>query len=358
MVAQSTTSSARREMSTAVIAATNANSATKSRDGGAVDRVLDRPVEAEVGGDGLGVEAERGARRARPEPYGETAVRASQSRSRSTSRSSAHAWASRWCDSSTGWACWRWVRPGIATPRWRRRLVDEGVDDVEHEPGDDAGVLAQVHPEQRGDLVVARAAGAQAAADVGAGPLDEAALERGVDVLVVLRRGGRRPTRRRRAAARGRRASRRGWRRRAARRRAGPGRGRGSPARSCRRQPPVEVGRLRQGRERVGRSAGEAPAPQGGARASGRASRSGRSRGVPPGVGHEAVDDLAAARGAVGHDHDRVVAGDRAEHPLEAGVVERRGEEVRGPRRGPQDDQVGGVLGRDEQLAGSATGAG
>ena len=22
-------------------------------------------------------------------------------------------------ESSTGWACWRWVRPGIATPRWR-----------------------------------------------------------------------------------------------------------------------------------------------------------------------------------------------------------------------------------------------
>ena len=49
-----------------------------------------------------------------PEPYGESlATRASQSRSRSTSRSSGHAWASRWCDRSTGWACWRCVRPGI-----------------------------------------------------------------------------------------------------------------------------------------------------------------------------------------------------------------------------------------------------
>ena len=34
-------------------------------------------------------------------------------------------------------------------------LVDERVDDVEHQARDRAGVVAQVHPEQRGDLVVA-----------------------------------------------------------------------------------------------------------------------------------------------------------------------------------------------------------
>ena len=66
------------------------------------------------------------------------------------------------------------------------RLVDERVDDVEHQPGDDPRVLAQVHPEQGGHLVVAGAPGPQPPADVGAGPVDEAALERRVHVLVVL----------------------------------------------------------------------------------------------------------------------------------------------------------------------------
>ena len=66
MVAQSTTSSASRETSTAVIAATNANSATKSRRGGAVDGVLDRGGEAEVGGDRLRVQAQRASRPAPP----------------------------------------------------------------------------------------------------------------------------------------------------------------------------------------------------------------------------------------------------------------------------------------------------
>src|SRR5699024_6273513 len=31
---------------------------------------------------------------------------------------SAHTCASRWCDSSTGWACCRWVRPGMGTATW------------------------------------------------------------------------------------------------------------------------------------------------------------------------------------------------------------------------------------------------
>ena len=184
-VAQSTTSSASRETSTAVIAATNENSATKSRL--AVPSIefsteASKPRSAATASGSSPSEDPASA----PEPYGDTAARTSQSRSRSTSRSSAHAWASRWWDSSTGWACWRWVRPGIATPRCRVGLVDQGVDDVEHEAGDDPRVLAQVHPEQGGHLVVARATGAQPAADVGAGPVDEPALERRVHVLVVL----------------------------------------------------------------------------------------------------------------------------------------------------------------------------
>ena len=169
-----------------------------------------------------------------PEPYGETAARTSQSRSRSTSRSRAHAWARRWCESSTGWACWRWVRPGMATPSWRVACVDEGVDHVEDQPRDDPGVLAQVHPEERRDLVVARAPGAQPPADVGAGPVDQAALERRVDVLVVLGRAGTPRTRRRPGAVPGRRASRRARRRRAGRRAWSTRAWARDPAMSCR----------------------------------------------------------------------------------------------------------------------------
>ncbi|GAA3111009.1 hypothetical protein GCM10020254_66400 [Streptomyces goshikiensis] len=45
-------------------------------------------------------------------------------------------------------------------------------------------MVAQVHPEEGGDLVVAGPAGAQLAAEVGAEPLQQAALEGGVHVLV------------------------------------------------------------------------------------------------------------------------------------------------------------------------------
>ena len=76
-------------------------------------------------------------------------------------------------------------------PEVARRLRDEGVDHVEDQPGDDPGVLPEVHPEERRDLVVAGAPGPQPPADVGAGPVDEAALERRVDVLVVLGRAER-----------------------------------------------------------------------------------------------------------------------------------------------------------------------
>ena len=149
----------------------------------------------------------------------------------------------------------RRVRVGLGLP-------DQGVDDAEHLPGDDPGVVAQVHPPQGGDLVVARAPRAQLAAQGGPGPLDQALLERPVHVLI----------------ARG--------------RRVGPGahvglefvQGREHPVQLgvgeqlagvqhpgvgtgagdvVRGQAPVELGGLGQGRERVRRAAGEAPAPQG-----------------------------------------------------------------------------------------------
>ena len=91
-------------------------------------------------------------------------------------------------------------------------LRGERVDEVEHQRGDRAGVVAQVQPEQRRDLVVARAAGAQASAEVGADLVEQPPLERGVHVLVGLRRAEV-PGRERRPAGRGPRASRRGRRR-------------------------------------------------------------------------------------------------------------------------------------------------
>ena len=51
-------------------------------------------------------------------------------------------------------------------------------------------------------------------------------------------------------------------------------------------------------------------------------------------------------------DQHGVVAGDGAEHVRQAGAVERGGEELRGPGRGAQDDEVGRRLGGHQQLAG------
>ena len=58
-----------------------------------------------------------------------------------------------------------------------------------------------------------------------------------------------------------------------------------------------------------------------------------------------------AAGGVAGDDEDGVVAGDRAEDVGQLGLVEGGGEELRGARRGAQDDEVGAGLGADEQLA-------
>ena len=66
-------------------------------------------------------------------------------------------------------------------------LGDEDVDGVEDETGDLPGVIAQVHPSHRRDLVIARPSGPQLPAELGPGDLDEPPLERGVDVLVGFR---------------------------------------------------------------------------------------------------------------------------------------------------------------------------
>ena len=67
---------------------------------------------------------------------------------------------------------------------WAAAWVASAADDVEHAGGHPAHRVAQPHPEQRGDLVVSRPAGAQPAAEVLADPVDQPSLERAVHVLV------------------------------------------------------------------------------------------------------------------------------------------------------------------------------
>ena len=72
------------------------------------------------------------------------------------------------------------------------------------------------------------------------------------------------------------------------------------------------------------------------------------------GQGEEAAGQRVAAGGVAADDQDGVVAGDGAEDVGELGLVERRGEELRGTGRGAQHDEVGAGLGADEQLAAQA----
>ena len=64
---------------------------------------------------------------------------------------------------------------------WAARAVAE----LAYEVADRLGVVAEVHLEQRRDLVVARTSGAQPSAELGAEALEQSAFERGVHVLVV-----------------------------------------------------------------------------------------------------------------------------------------------------------------------------
>ncbi len=68
--------------------------------------------------------------------------------------------------------------------RMRGGLRRQRGDDVEHAVADGPHGVAQPHPEQRGDLVVAGPSGPQAPAEFVADPLDQPALERTVDVFV------------------------------------------------------------------------------------------------------------------------------------------------------------------------------
>ena len=67
----------------------------------------------------------------------------------------------------------------------RLGLRDDGVDETKDVARDRAGVIQQVHPHERRDLVVAAAAGAQLAAELRPDDADERLLERAVDVFVA-----------------------------------------------------------------------------------------------------------------------------------------------------------------------------
>ena len=63
-------------------------------------------------------------------------------------------------------------------------LLHQRVDGGQDAAGDDPGVVAQEHPAQGCHLVVAGPAGAELAAQLGAGAFDQAAFQRAVHVLV------------------------------------------------------------------------------------------------------------------------------------------------------------------------------
>ena len=68
--------------------------------------------------------------------------------------------------------------------RMRRGLAGQCVDKAQRAGGHSPQRIAQPHPEQRGHLVVSRAAGPQPATQVGPDPVDQPTLQRGVHVLV------------------------------------------------------------------------------------------------------------------------------------------------------------------------------
>ncbi|CVN93909.1 Uncharacterised protein [Streptococcus pneumoniae] len=229
--------------------------------GGAVDRVPHGRLEAELGGHGVRVQTQGGA------GQGPGAVRR-DGRARvpvheplqvPRERPGVREQVVREQDGL------RVLQVGAARHRRvrvRPRLIEQRVHRGDHAPRDDAGVVAQEHPAEGGDLVVAGSAGPQAAAELGTGPLDEAALERAVHVLIGRCRGVGTGTHVRLEPVEGRdhpvqvvRTEQTGGVQH-------PGVGTGAGD-VIGRQAPVEVRGLAERGERLGRAAGEAAAPQG-----------------------------------------------------------------------------------------------
>ena len=158
------TSSPSRDRWTPIIAAANRNSAAKSRSATRVDRVGDRPGEAELRGDRLRVEPQRGA----GQRAGAVAARTPcgrPSRAAGRRRAARRGRAASWWPNSTGWACCRWVMPGTAESTWRSAWSTSASCRSSTPRRRARASVAQVEPEVGGHLVVAAAPGAQPAAE-------------------------------------------------------------------------------------------------------------------------------------------------------------------------------------------------
>jgi hypothetical protein len=81
--------------------------------------------------------------------------------------------------------------PGHDRLRMRFGLSDERVHDAEDIARDRAGMIKKIHPDESCDLVVAAAARAQLAPELGADGSDQCLFESSVDVLVLRRRAQR-----------------------------------------------------------------------------------------------------------------------------------------------------------------------
>ena len=195
-VAQRMTSSASRLTSTPIWRVTKANSATKSRAAVPSIELALEPVKPSSRATASGSRPRLGAGQ---RPRAVRRVRRRRGRpsraAASTSRSSGQAWASRWCDSSTGWACCRCVRPGMIAPRCCSRLGGQRVDEVER-PGRRRPRRGRAGSTLNSVAIwsLRRAAGPQPAADVGADLLEQQPLERAVHVLVGRGRAAGRPS--------------------------------------------------------------------------------------------------------------------------------------------------------------------
>ena len=159
-------SSAKREMSTAIIAVMNANSATTSRADVPSSEFSAGTIETELRGDELGVEAERGPGQRSPAVGrdGGTGRPVAEALEVAHERPGVRLQVVREQDRLRVLQ----VRaPGHDRVRVGFGLSDEGIDDAEDVARDRARVVEQVHPHQRGDLIVAAATGTQLAAELG-----------------------------------------------------------------------------------------------------------------------------------------------------------------------------------------------
>ncbi len=227
---------------------------------GAVDGIGDRRVETQLDGHQLRIQPQRSAReRGRPVGrHGQPPIKVAQPLHIPQQRPGVGQQMMR---QQHGLRRLQVGPPGHRCPKVRQGLVVERDHDLLDSQRDRPRLLAQVHPDQRRDLVVAGPPGPQPTPQLGARPLDQAPLQRAVNVLVG---GGRHEGPGRHVGIQrvdggqqagllvdGQQAG--------APQRPGMGAGAGQVVPG---QPPVEVGGLAQREHRLGGAPGEPAAPQ------------------------------------------------------------------------------------------------